>query len=56
MYKIVRTDKEIDDVVDGAIKQATEFGTKWSGMSYEEGIEATIKWLLGHSDVNPIEN
>jgi hypothetical protein len=27
----------------------------FSGMSYKEGVEATLMWVLGHNDDDPTE-
>lgn len=43
MYNITRTDDEIN-------------GSRWPGMSYEQGVEAGIQWLVGDTDDNPMED
>jgi hypothetical protein len=53
MNTIVRTDKEIDDVLNAAMGAENE-GTKWPGMTYEQGVQAAIMWLLGDSSDNPM--
>jgi hypothetical protein len=32
-----------------------QVGTRWPAMSYEEGVAATLQWLLGVTDEVPIE-
>jgi len=51
---IERTQEEIDDVLNGCIDAENE-GSKFPGMSYEEGIKYAIEWILGESDVHPLE-
>lgn len=34
---------------------AMENGSKFPGMSYEEGVSATIRWIQGDSDDKPME-
>ncbi len=46
--------KEIDDVLNQAV-EAMDAGTKWPGMSYEDGVEAAIRWMLGDGP-NPMED
>lgn len=48
-----RSKQEIDKVI-GRCGEAQVEGTHYHGMSYEEGVEAAIAWLLG-SDVVGIE-
>ena len=50
---IIRTDEEIRAVVNLA-HDGIDGGTKWRGMSYEQGIIAMIDWLQGGTDDNPM--
>jgi hypothetical protein len=43
-YKIVRTDKEIDDLLNKCV-EAEEHGSAYRGMTYEQGIKEAIDWL-----------
>ena len=52
-YQIVKEDDEINDLLNAIAETQDSVGTKFSGMSYEDGIEATIKWLI-ESDAEPI--
>lgn len=45
-----KTQEEIDDVLN-TCAEALDSGSKFPGMSYEEGVEAAIRWLL--DDGNP---
>ena len=55
MY-IVRTDEEINALLNEC-SEAEEFGkTKFRGMTYEQGIKAAIEWLTDlEVDDNPLE-
>ncbi len=55
MYRLVRTDEEIDNVMNKALDASVE-GSKWPGMSYEEGIDAAIRWIVGLADEDPMED
>lgn len=55
MYRIVRSDSEIDECLNKAM-EALDTGSKWPGMSYEEGVEAAIKWLTEEQSLNPMED
>lgn len=52
--KIVRTEEEINKVLDKAIEGINE-GSEYPGMSYEEGIQVMYDWLVGNIDENPFE-
>ena len=45
------TKNEIDDVLDWCV-EAEETGTKYGGMTYEQGVRAAIDWMQGHGE-NP---
>lgn len=50
---IVRTDAEVDEVLNGCMEQVDEGGSRWPGMSYEEGVVAALKWALGDTEDHP---
>jgi hypothetical protein len=54
MAEIVRTKKEIDEVLD-KVSAANSNGSEYPGMTYEQGIEAMWMWLTGETDDNPFE-
>lgn len=37
---------EIDDVLNQCA-EASDSGSRWPGMSYEQGVEAAIRWMQG---------
>lgn len=55
-YQISRTDEEIDDLREKCIEQENEGGSKYHGLTYEQGIEAAVGWLVGDRDDNPMED
>ena len=50
-YQIARTDEEIDDTLNDAV----ETQGRWPGMTYEQGVEAALRWVTGEEDLNPLE-
>lgn len=55
MYRVARTDDEVNETLDLAEREAK---TEWSShpdKTYDDGVEATIRWLLGFSHDNPME-
>jgi hypothetical protein len=53
MYTIIRTEQEIDDLLNQASESADN--SKYPGMSFEQGIEYAIKWLTEKDAVHPFE-
>lgn len=51
---IVRSEAEIDEVLNKA-SEAFDEGSKYPGMSYEDGIRAFAEWLFGDTNDNPFE-
>jgi len=43
----------IDDLINKVVAQENEGGSKFPGMTYEQGIKATIEWLEGNGP-NPL--
>lgn len=56
MAEIVRTDDEIDGVLNAAMESIDEGRARWPGMTYEQGVDAGIRWLTGEVDDNPMED
>lgn len=52
--QVVRTEIEIDRVENWAVEGIDE-GSRYPGMSYEQGILDTLAWLRGDSDTAPDE-
>lgn len=36
--------------------EAMDEGSKYPGMSYEEGVQAALDWVLGNTGVPPMED
>lgn len=53
-YIVKRSDKEIDRVMNAATEQEDKGETKWAGMSYEQGVNAALSWILGENDDDPM--
>ena len=51
----VRSQEEIEEQQDRC-QEGREKGSKYPGMSYEEGILVTIDWLFGDTDEKPMED
>ena len=54
MYRIVRNDEDIDELLNVVLEHIHETGTKFRGMSYEQGIEAAINWLTDAAYEHPM--
>jgi hypothetical protein len=51
-----RTPGEVQDQIDEAADSMAEGGSRWPGMSYEEGVLAALRWLVGESFQKPMED
>lgn len=54
-YSVERSDEEVDKAMNAAGEQRDKGGSRWPGMSYEEGVLAALAWILGQDDANPME-
>lgn len=54
MYSLKRTTKEIDEQLNLTWEWEEE-GSRFPGMSYEEGVRNAISWLIGDYDDPPME-
>lgn len=52
MYDIKRVEAEIDEVLN-ACEDAEINGSRFPGMSYEQGIIDFFRWLIGETDDHP---
>jgi hypothetical protein len=53
---IERTDQEIDEQRNAASEALDEGGSKWPGMSYEQGVQNALAWVVGDSEDLPMED
>lgn len=54
-YQIVRTDAEINEQLNIAADGINE-GSKYPGMSYEDGIQQFWLWVTGETNENHLRN
>jgi len=52
--EIIRTPDEIEALLNEAIVRANE-PSQFSGMTYEQGVEAALNWLLRGEDDSPLD-
>jgi hypothetical protein len=55
MYETKRTNNEINEQLNLAA-DGVDQGSKFPGMSYEQGVENAINWLIGNDDSPPMED
>ena len=53
---IEKTEKQIEDQLYKAKNWTSQGATDVSGMTYEDGVEAALNWVLGQQPEEPIEN
>ena len=53
MRVLQRSEREVEEVHARALDGVAE-GSRFPGLSYEEGVDNTIRWLTGESDEEPI--
>jgi len=51
----MRSDEEINEVLNEISQIKDDVGTKFPSMSYEEGVEAALLWMKGETEENPME-
>ena len=56
MYFIEREDKEIDELLNACANSEAEGRSKFPGMTYEQGIQAAIRWMTDKEEINPLED
>lgn len=56
-YTLARTEEEIDELLNECSDQIEKGGSKFPGMTYEEGIENALRWVIdGGWKVHPLED
>ena len=50
------TSDEIDEALNAAYDQTDQGGSRWPGMSYEDGVIAAIEWMRGNRTESPMED
>jgi hypothetical protein len=51
---IKRSQTEMEDILEKAIEAEDADESSWPGMSYEEGVSATLRWIMGETDESPM--
>jgi hypothetical protein len=55
-HEIVRSDEEIDELSNQCADQENTGGSKYPGMTYEQGISAAIDWLTQKEWDHPLDD
>ncbi len=55
MYNLVQKEKDIDAVLNECAEQEDKGGSRFPGMTYEQGVRAGIDWLIGNVPEPPLE-
>ena len=53
------TTKPTNDEIEGVIADADaamDEGTRWPGMTYEQGVAEALRWVVGLSDQRPLDD
>lgn len=53
---IVRTEQEVQDLLDQCMNAEVTGSSNYPGMNYEQGIKAGIEWIIGDTDDHPIDD
>lgn len=48
------SEDEINDQVNKSL-EAEECGSRWPGMTYEQGVRAALDWVLGDEETGPMD-
>lgn len=52
----IRPEKQIDEAINKCMEQEEKGGSKWPGMTYEQGVSEALRWMTGATDDNPMED
>lgn len=47
------TEDQINEQIDEA-SDGIDSGSRWPGMSYEQGVKAALDWVLGNEELAPM--
>ena len=53
MYHVTRSEDEINDLRNEVSERIDKGGSRYSGMSFEQGIDDALRWLFGETDDHP---
>lgn len=51
---IARNAEDLNGQINIAYESIDGVGSKWPGMSYEQGVVAALDWVLGNTDIAPM--
>lgn len=55
--QVARTANEIaDQEGEAAAQEAENAPSQWPGMTYEQGVSAALRWVLGDTDDKPMDD
>jgi hypothetical protein len=49
------SDEEVDEQLNLAAESIDKGTTRWPGMSYEQGVDAALRWATDQTDEPPME-
>jgi hypothetical protein len=52
----MKTEQEIEQYLNESLPEGAGGPSKWPGMSYEQGVDAALRWVLGYTDEKPMED
>ena len=52
----MKTEEEIERQIDLARQSEVDHqGTQWKGMTYEQGVQNALNWVIENEDIPPME-
>ena len=54
--RIKPSEEDINEVLDQCSEAADSGLSKFPGMTYEQGVESAVRWMLGDDDTNPMDD
>lgn len=51
----MRSEREIGEALNEVLEQMDQGGSKFPGLSYEEGAQAALDYVLGTTDAKPMD-
>lgn len=56
IYDFIRTSDHIDELLNQCADSEENGTSKYPGMTYEQGIQAAIRWLTEQDESQPLED
>jgi hypothetical protein len=53
---VMLDESEVEDYLADKLPDGAEGPSKWPGMSYEQGVDAALRWVMGWTDEKPLED